>query len=128
MESLELFNPKTTFPFVNLLTKTVLKEKKNLSSYHYDITLVLKSFFIFQQLQFSTSPVIKKRKPENISSRKYDSSVRDLFSKMGTQSNSSLLTPSTLAINGPNLIRQSQISPGQIGQSTSPNSQDRYML
>jgi len=75
----------------------------------------------------STSPVIKKRKPENISSRKYDSSVRDLFSKMGTQSNSSLLTPSTLAINGPNLIRQSQISPGQIGQSTSPNSQDRSL-
>jgi len=75
----------------------------------------------------STSPVIKKRKPENISSRKYDSSVRDLFSKMGTQTNSSLLTPSTLAINGPNLIRQSQISPGQIGQSTSPNSQDRSL-
>ena len=76
-----------------------------------------------KKFSFSTSPVIKKRKPENIGARKYDSSVRDLFSKMGTQSNSNLLTPSTLAINGPNLIRQSQISP-QI--STSPrDNQDR---
>ena len=47
-------------------------------------------------------PVVKKRKPE---ARKYDSSVRDLFSKIGSQgSHSSLLSPSAILNNGPNTI------------------------
>ena len=69
----------------------------------------------------STSPLVKKRKPEAVQpvtfgqgslsggvSRKYDSSVRDLFTKMGSQTSSSLISPSTL-LGSSTVIRPSQI-------------------